>query len=127
MTITSRVTLGVGFWSNVHLTVLDWVGPGSFSAPPIVADPLINWSCQNSPANFRTDCTTSIPVGTPYTLTPAPEGIIFKGWSGACAGDGVCALSTTEPDVNPIARFAVGLTVQVSGGGSAVESADSSV
>ena len=57
--------------------------------------------------NCGTDCSESYAAGAPVTLTTTPaSGWSFTGWSGACSGTGVCAL-TMNSDKNVTATFGV--------------------
>src|SRR5206468_936774 len=68
------------------------------------------------------DCEETYEQGTKVTLSPAPgAGSEFKGWSGACAGNGACevtmsAAKSVGAEFAAVAKFA--LTVSTSGNGS---------
>jgi hypothetical protein len=90
---------------NLSVTV---AGSGSVSSSPVGIN-----SCANS-------CTAQFPQNSSVTLTAIPAaGFSFQGWSGACTGAGVCALTMdTNKSITAIFVTSVTLTVIVNGPGS---------
>ncbi len=80
MTVDRAVTATFGLLRTLDVTL---AGSGSGSVASVPA----GIAC---PA----DCTEDYTDGTPVALTPTPApGSFFAGWSGACAGTGVCNLT----------------------------------
>ena len=93
-TLYAGTSQGVFEWACCTLTVgKEGGGKGTVASnPPGIA--------------CGSDCGEDYALGTSVALTATPsEGVSFTGWSGACTGTGVCAVSMNNEDQSVSATF----------------------
>jgi N-acetylneuraminic acid mutarotase len=99
---------GIGTWSGYRHTGAVYSVGGATPPQALAVTVVGDGTVISNPAGISCpgDCGESFPWGTPVTLTaaPAPDWS-FTGWSGDCAGTGICNLTMTEGH-SAIATFA---------------------